>query len=93
VITLKIQEQNVIAGVKVDIKTDQILFDQTVAATWKDDISKSCKVEVGFVGEGGAVKAVKSGDRLEEPGKLQIKVTDEAGNDSSAEIKLTRVDS
>ncbi len=93
VISIKIQEQNVIAGVKVDIKTDQILFDQTVAATWKDDISKSCKVEVGFVGEGGAVKAVKSGDRLEEPGKLQIKVTDEAGNDSSAEIKLTRVDS
>lgn len=39
------------------------------------------------------MKAVKSGDRLEEPGKLQIKVTDEAGNDSSAEIKLTRVDS
>ena len=93
VISIKIQEQNVIAGVKVDIKTDQILFDQTVAATWKDDISKSCKVEVGFIGEGGAVKAIKSGDRLEEPGKLQIKVTDEAGNDSSAEIKLTRVDS
>ena len=93
VISIKIQEQNVIAGVKVDIKTDQILFDQTVAATWKDDISKSCKVEVGFIGEGGGTKAVKSGDRLEEPGKLQIKVTDEAGNDSSAEIKLTRVDS
>ena len=39
------------------------------------------------------MKAIKSGDTLEEPGKLQIKVTDEAGNDSSAEIKLTRVDS
>ena len=78
---------------KIDIKTDQILFDQAVAATWKDDISKSCKVEVGFIGEGGGTKAVKSGDKLDEAGKLQIKVTDEAGNDSSVEIKLTRVDS
>ena len=38
-------------------------------------------------------KAVSSGTTLSEAGTLKLTVTDEAGNASSAEIKLTRVDS
>ena len=61
-------------------------------ATWKDDTSKSCKVEIGHVSTEGTTKTINSGDKLSEPGKLQIKVTDEAGNTSTAEITLTRTD-
>ena len=61
-------------------------------ASWKDDTSKSCKVELSFVSTEGTTKTINSGDKLSEPGKLQIKVTDEAGNTSTAEITLTRTD-
>ena len=76
----------------VSVKDNQLLFDQTVAATWTDDISKSCKVELSLVPDGGQSKTINSGDKLEEAGTLQIKVLDEAGNSSSAEIKLTLSD-
>ena len=75
----------------VSVKDNQLLFDQTVAATWTDDISKSCKVELSLLPSGGQSKTINSGDKLEEAGTLQIKVLDEAGNSSSAEIKLTSV--
>ena len=74
------------------MKDNQLLFDQTVAATWTDDISKSCKVELSLLPSGGQSKTINSGDKLEEAGTLQIKVSDEAGNSSSAEIKLTLSD-
>lgn len=74
------------------MKDNQLLFDQTVAATWTDDVSKSCKVELSFVPSGGQSKTINSGDKLEEAGTLQLKVLDEAGNSSSAEIKLTLSD-
>ena len=73
------------------MKDNQLLFDQTVAASWTDDISKSCKVELSLVPSGGQSKTINSGDKLEEAGTLQIKVLDEAGNSSSAEISLTVV--
>ena len=76
----------------VSVKDNQLLFDQDVAATWTDDISKSCKVELSLVPSGGQSKTINSGDKLEEAGTLQIKVLDEAGNSSSAEIKLTLSD-
>ena len=76
----------------VSVKDNQLLFDQDVAATWTDDISKSCKVEMSLVPDGGQSKTINSGDKLEEAGTLQIKVLDEAGNSSSAEIKLTLSD-
>ncbi len=73
------------------MKDNQLLFDQTVAASWTDDISKSCKVELSLVPSGGQSKTINSGDKLEEAGTLQIKVLDEAGNSSSADISLTVV--
>ena len=76
----------------VSVKDDQLLFDQDVAATWTDDVSKSCKVELSLIPDGGQSKTINSGDKLEEAGKLTIQVTDEAGNSSSAEIKLTLSD-
>ncbi len=91
-ITVKITEKNVIAGVVVSEKDNQLFFDQDVAATWTDDISKSCKVELSLVPSSGQAKTINSGDKLEEAGTLQIKVLDEAGNSSSAEIKLTLSD-
>ncbi len=75
----------------VSVKDNQLLFDQTVAASWTDDISKSCKVELSLLPSGGQSKTINSGDKLEEAGTLQIKVLDEAGNSSSAEISLTVV--
>ena len=60
-------------------------------ASWKDDVSKSCKVELSFVSTEGTTKTINSGDKLSEPGKLQLKVIDEAGNTSTSEITLTSV--
>ena len=74
------------------VKDNQLLFDQDVAATWTDDISKSCKVELFLVPSSGQSKTINSGDKLEEAGTLQLRVLDEAGNSSSAEIKLTLSD-
>ena len=76
----------------VSVKDNQLLFDQDVAASWTDDISKSCKVELSLVPSGGQSKTINSGDKLEDAGTLQLKVLDEAGNSSSAEIKLTLSD-
>ena len=61
-------------------------------ATWKDDVSTSMKTELNFTPNEGSPKTINSGDKLSDEGKLQIKVTDEAGNSSSAEITLTRND-
>ncbi|MBQ6761479.1 MAG: hypothetical protein IJP49_01885 [Bacteroidales bacterium] len=91
-ITVKITEKNVIAGVVVSVKDNQLFFDQDVATSWTDDISKSCKVELSLLPSGGQSKTINSGDKLEEAGTLQLKVLDEAGNSSSAEIKLTLSD-
>ena len=74
------------------MKDNQLLLDQDVAASWTDDVSKSCKVELSLLPSGGQSKTINSGDKLEETGTLQIKVLDEAGNSSSAEIKLTLSD-
>ena len=63
-----------------------------LVASWKDDKSASCSVSITFTGKDGTTKVVNSGDKLTEEGKLQLKVTDEAGNTSTAEITLTRTD-
>ena len=62
-------------------------------ASWKDDKSTSCSVSITFTGKDGTTKAVSSGDKLTEEGKLELKVTDEAGNFTEAEITLTKSDS
>ena len=40
---------------------------------------------------GGTAKTINSGDKLSEEGKLQVKVSDEAGNSSTSEITLTAI--
>ena len=63
------------------------------AASWKDETSQSCKVEITFTPAGGSSKTITSGDKIAEAGKLTVKVTDDAGNSSSKEITLTTIDS
>lgn len=92
-IEVKIAEKNVIAGVKIKIEGNQLLFDSEVAASWIDDYSESCKVEITMVPEEGESKAVNSGDVIKEAGKLVILAQDDFENKSSAEIALTKTDS
>ncbi len=63
------------------------------AASWKDETSQSCKVEITFTPAGGSSKTITSGEKIAEAGKLTVKVTDDAGNSSSKEITLTTIDS
>ena len=51
-------------------------------------MSRTCKAELSLYG-----RSITSGTTLSEPGSLQLKVTDEAGNAATATIKLTRSDS
>ena len=92
-IEVKIPEKNVIAGVKVKSEGNQLLFDSEVAASWIDDYSESCKVEITMVPEEGESKAVNSGDVIKEAGKLVILAKDDFENKSKAEITLTKADS
>ena len=82
-IEVKIAEKNLIAGVKVKIEGNQLFFDDQVAATWKDDYSENCKVELTLEG-----KTINSGDILLEAGKLVIAVSDDFMNETKAEITL-----
>ena len=91
-ITVSMNSVNIIAEPSVTISGDALKIGNDAVASWKDDVSKSCKVELSLTPAGGSVKDVHSGDKLSEEGKLQIKATDDAGNSSTAEITLTRVD-
>lgn len=82
-IEVKIPEKNVIAGVKVKVEGNQLLFDDQVAATWKDDYTENCKVELTLEG-----KTINSGDVLLEAGKLVISLSDDFQNKATAEITL-----
>ena len=59
------------------------------AASWKDETSQSCKVEITFTPTGGSSKTITSGEKIAEAGNLTVKVTDDAGNSSSKEISWT----
>ena len=86
-IEIKITEKNVIAGVKVKVEGNQLFFDDQVAATWKDDYSENCKVELSL----SSGQTVNSGDILLEAGKLIITVSDDFQNKATTEITLTAV--
>ena len=91
-ITISIGEKNVIAGVTATIKDNQLLFDNEVAATWTDDYTKTCKVELIHTPEGATTgKAINSGDKLTEAGTLKLTVADDFQNVASTEIKLTAI--
>ena len=64
-----------------------------MAASWSDNVSKTCKASLSLTPTVGSATSVASGITLSEAGTLTLTVTDEAGNASSAEITLTRVDS
>ena len=82
-IEVKTKEKNVITGVKVNVDGNQLLFDDQVAATWKDDYTENCKVELTLEG-----KTINSGDVLLEAGKLVISISDDFQNKATAEITL-----
>ena len=90
-ITLEITEYNVIAGVKVSLQGSQLLFDEKVAASWKDDFTAECSVSLLFKDSAGSEAEVKDGATLSEAGILTLTVTDEAGNAASKDITLTAV--
>jgi len=76
----------------VSISGSELKIGEESVATWKDDVSTSMKTELNYTPNEGSPKTINSGDKLSDEGKLQIKVTDEAGNSSTAEITLTRND-
>ena len=77
---------------KIKIEGNQLFFDSEVAATWKDDYTENCKVEITLVPEEGESKAVNSGDTIKDSGKLMIQVKDDYENKATAEITLTKND-
>ena len=86
-------EYNVIAGLPVTVSGSDLKIGDAQAASWKDETSQSCKVEITFTPAGGSSKTITSGEKIAEAGKLTVKVTDDAGNSSSKEITLTTIDS
>ena len=88
VISVSLSSVNVIGGQEVTLGTSELKIGTKTVATWKDDVSKTCKAGLELDG-----KAISSGAKLSDPGKLKLTVTDEAGNSSSAEITLTKNDS
>ena len=91
-ISVEIDEVNVIAGLAVTIDGGQLKIGDQAVASWKDEISQNCKVEITFTPAGGSSKTITSGEKIAEAGKLTVKVTDDAGNSSSKEITLTTID-
>ncbi len=91
-ITVSKSSVNIIAGLVVSISGSELKIGEESVATWKDDVSTSMKTELNYTPNEGSPKTINSGDKLSDEGKLQIKVTDEAGNSSTAEITLTRND-
>ena len=75
-----------VAGVKVKVEGNEFFFDDEVAASWKDDYSESCTVELSIAGE-----KINTGNILFDAGTLVISVADEFQNKANAEITLTAV--
>ena len=92
-ITVSKSTVNVISGPSLTVSGNGLKIGNDVVASWKDDKSTSCTVTITLTPTGGTAKTINSGDKLSEEGKLQVKVSDEAGNSSEAEITLTKTDS
>ena len=91
-ITVSKSTVNVISGPSLTVSGNELTIGNDLVASWKDDKSTTCTVTTNLTLTDGTIKTVNSGDKLEEAGTLQLKVLDEAGNSSSAEIKLTLSD-
>lgn len=92
-ITVAKASVNIISGPSLTVSGNEMKIGNDLVASWKDDKSASCTVSITFVATDGTSKTVNSGDKLSEEGKLKVKVSDEAGNSSEAEITLTKTDS
>ena len=90
-VSITIADKNVIAGVKVSVKDNQLLFDDTIAASWTDDYSIAFSVELSLLVDGASPKAINSGDVLLEAGKLTLSVADEFQNKGTGDINLTAI--
>ena len=90
-ITVSKSTINVISGPSLTVSGNELKIGNDLVASWKDDKSASCTVSITFVAADGTSKTVNSGDKLSEEGKFKVKITDEAGNSSEAEITLTAV--
>lgn len=90
-ISVGIPQKNVVAGVVVTVTDNQLLFDDAVAASWSDDYTAECRLEMVFTPADGSPKTINSGDVLSEAGTLEITVTDDFDNKTSVEITLTAV--
>lgn len=86
-ITVSLSSVNVIGGQNVALGASELKIGTKTVATWKDDISATCKADLELDG-----KALSSGAKLSDPGKLKLTVTDETGNSANAEITLTNED-
>lgn len=65
------------------IKGNELYVGDKLVASWTDDVTKNCKVELSFSGT-----VVNSGDIAKKSWTLTLKVTDEAGNSNTATVKL-----
>ncbi len=90
-ITVSKSTVNIISGPSLTVSGNELKIGNDLAASWKDDKSASCTVSITLTPTGGTAKTVNSGDKLSEEGKLQVKVSDEAGNSSTSEITLTAI--
>ena len=76
----------------VTIQGYQLFFNNEIAATWTDDFTANCKVELTFTPQGSSeARVIASGDKLSEAGTLKLTVADEFDNKATAEIVLTAV--
>ena len=89
-ITVSKSTINVISGPSITVSGNELKIGNELVASWKDDKSASCTVALSFAADGTS-KTINSGDQLSEEGKLQVRVTDEAGNSSTSEITLTAI--
>ena len=90
-ITVSKSTINVISGPSLTVSGNELKIGSDLVASWKDDKSTACTVSTTLTPMGGTSKTINSGDKLSEEGKLQVKVSDEAGNSSTSEITLTAI--
>ena len=62
-----------------------------MVATWKDDYTENCTVELALIPGEGNQRVVNSGETIIEPGKLTLTVADEFQNKATGEINLTAI--
>lgn len=80
-ITVLMPTVNVFGDAVLQITDSQLLIDDKEVAKWSDKHTEKCKVSVAFNG-----KEVKSGDVVNESGTLFVTVTNNQGNETTAEI-------